>query len=117
MAYTSVGITGGARIMLIHCSFHRVSDRGGGIPHHLTARALDYNFTTANSQNTPEQELQEGVFTNMMEAVNPNPAGGPMHGLVSNNSNTQCFQTVKAANRIFGNWKLISVCLFNYLRM
>ncbi|KAG7177043.1 [3-methyl-2-oxobutanoate dehydrogenase [lipoamide]] kinase-like, partial [Homarus americanus] len=58
----------------------RISDRGGGIPHHLTARALDYNFTTANDTSNSEIDQQEGVFSNMMEAVNPNPAGGPMHG-------------------------------------
>ncbi|XP_045620984.1 LOW QUALITY PROTEIN: branched-chain alpha-ketoacid dehydrogenase kinase [Procambarus clarkii] len=58
----------------------RISDRGGGIPHHLKVRALDYNFTTANSSSYSESEQQEGLFSNMIEAVNPNPAGGPMHG-------------------------------------
>lgn len=58
----------------------RISDRGGGIPHHLVGRVLEYNFTTANKENMSDPEQQEGVFSNMMEAVNPNPAGGPMHG-------------------------------------
>ncbi|XP_042878661.1 3-methyl-2-oxobutanoate dehydrogenase [lipoamide] kinase, mitochondrial-like [Penaeus japonicus] len=58
----------------------RISDRGGGIPHHLVGRVLEYNFTTANTENMSDPEQQEGVFSNMMEAVNPNPAGGPMHG-------------------------------------
>ncbi|KAK7081130.1 hypothetical protein SK128_027956 [Halocaridina rubra] len=59
----------------------RVSDRGGGIPHHLVGRVLDYNFTTANGSNSSNgEEQQGGVFSDMMEAVNPNPVGGPMHG-------------------------------------
>ncbi|KAK3881131.1 hypothetical protein Pcinc_014420 [Petrolisthes cinctipes] len=64
----------------------RISDRGGGIPHHLTKRALEYNFTTANDGATSSPPAfsgtssPEGVFSNMMEAVNPNPVGGPMHG-------------------------------------
>ncbi|KAK8745703.1 hypothetical protein OTU49_000332 [Cherax quadricarinatus] len=58
----------------------RISDRGGGIPHHLKVRASDYNFTTANHSSDFGAEQQEGVFSNMMEAVNPNPAGGPMYG-------------------------------------
>lgn len=42
-------------------------------------RVLEYNFTTANEENSDSS--QEGhVFSDMMEAVNPNPAGGPMHG-------------------------------------
>ncbi|XP_071551412.1 branched-chain alpha-ketoacid dehydrogenase kinase-like isoform X1 [Panulirus ornatus] len=58
----------------------RIGDRGGGIPHHLLARALEYNFTTANADSAPEAGQQEGALSNMIEAVNPNPAGGPMHG-------------------------------------
>lgn len=75
--------------MVIAISTIRISDRGGGIPHHLTKRALEYNFTTANdgATNSPPAlsgaSSQEGVFSDMMEAVNPNPAGGPMHGWVS----------------------------------
>lgn len=73
----------------LYCSFvfnfwllnFRISDRGGGIPHHLMERVLEYNFTTANEENSDSS--QEGhVFSDMMEAVNPNPAGGPMHGSV-----------------------------------
>ncbi|XP_068226584.1 branched-chain alpha-ketoacid dehydrogenase kinase-like [Palaemon carinicauda] len=58
----------------------RISDRGGGIPHHLVGRVLDYNFTTANDSKAESSEENQGLFSNMMEAVNPNPAGGPMHG-------------------------------------
>lgn len=58
----------------------RISDRGGGIPHHLMDRALEYNFTTANEENSDSTQLEGHVFSDMMEAVNPNPAGGPMHG-------------------------------------
>lgn len=58
----------------------RISDRGGGIPHHLMERALEYNFTTAHEENSDSTQLENHVMSGMMEAVNPNPAGGPMHG-------------------------------------
>ena len=57
----------------------RVSDRGGGIPHHLMSRVLDYNFTTAFDFEDDYQE-QEGFFSDMIDQANPNPSGGPMHG-------------------------------------
>ncbi|KAF2356938.1 Histidine kinase-like ATPase C-terminal domain, partial [Trinorchestia longiramus] len=65
----------------------RISDRGKGIPHHLMRRVLEYNFTTASSSCMSEEESasdngDDGVstFSDMMEAVNPSPVGGPMHG-------------------------------------
>ncbi|KAL7638895.1 UNVERIFIED_CONTAM: hypothetical protein RMT77_010429 [Armadillidium vulgare] len=57
----------------------RISDRGGGIPHHLMQRVLCYNFTTAHDENE-NKNVNEDVFSNMMESCNPNPVGGPMHG-------------------------------------
>ncbi|RXG68148.1 [3-methyl-2-oxobutanoate dehydrogenase [lipoamide]] kinase, mitochondrial [Armadillidium vulgare] len=57
----------------------RISDRGGGIPHHLMQRVLCYNFTTAHDENE-NKRVNEDVFSNMMESCNPNPVGGPMHG-------------------------------------
>uniref|UniRef100_A0A2P2I0J7 Protein-serine/threonine kinase n=2 Tax=Hirondellea gigas TaxID=1518452 RepID=A0A2P2I0J7_9CRUS len=66
----------------------RISDRGKGIPHHLMRRVLEYNFSTAgpNPQaKSPESDSNSsspgnGLFSDMMEAVNPGPVGGPMHG-------------------------------------
>ncbi|XP_076059247.1 branched-chain alpha-ketoacid dehydrogenase kinase-like [Oratosquilla oratoria] len=69
----------------------RVSDRGGGIPHHLMDKVLNYNFTTADKEDKAEPDLNgggsggthsgsSGIFANFMEVINPNPAGGPMHG-------------------------------------
>lgn len=65
----------------------RISDRGGGIPHHLRRRVLEYNFSTATqtitggSTDDPSGEgSTDGLFSDMMEAVNPGPSGGPMHG-------------------------------------
>lgn len=65
----------------------RISDRGKGIAHHLMERVLDYNFSTAaNSHQEVAVEVgadsstSNGLFSNFMEAVNPNPVGGPMHG-------------------------------------
>lgn len=43
-------------------------------------RALEYNFTTANEENGDSTQQENHVMSGMMEAVNPNPAGGPMHG-------------------------------------
>ena len=61
------------------CKFFsfRISDRGGGIPHHLMDKVLDYNFTTSHDENP---DSKEALFGTMMESCNPNPAGGPMHG-------------------------------------
>ncbi|KAA0186990.1 hypothetical protein HAZT_HAZT003033 [Hyalella azteca] len=66
----------------------RISDRGKGIPHHLMRRVLEYNFTTASSlsesgaTSTAAEAGDDGssAFSDMMEAVNPGPVGGPMHG-------------------------------------
>ncbi|KAF2346363.1 Histidine kinase-like ATPase C-terminal domain [Trinorchestia longiramus] len=64
----------------------RISDRGKGIPHHLMRRVLEYNFTTASSSCMSEESASDNgddgvsTFSDMMEAVNPSPVGGPMHG-------------------------------------
>lgn len=65
--------------MRVNCFYFRISDRGGGIPHHLIPRVLQYNFTTANDE---DADQDESVMNAMMESCNPNPIGGPMHGLV-----------------------------------
>lgn len=67
-------------LLYLHIHFHRISDRGGGIPHHLMERALEYNFTTAHEENNDSTQQENDVMSGMMEAVNPNPVGGPMHG-------------------------------------
>lgn len=59
----------------------RISDRGGGISHHLMDQVLEYNFTTAETEQNKVDE-NEDVFSNMLEVSNMNqaPGGGPMHG-------------------------------------
>lgn len=47
-------------------------------------RALEYNFTTAHEENNDSTQQENHVMSGMMEAVNPNPVGGPMHGWASN---------------------------------
>ena len=61
-------------------SFCRVSDRGGGIPHHLMSRVLDYNFTTAYDSEDHGTKNDDPIFSNMMDQANQSPSGGPMHG-------------------------------------
>lgn len=56
----------------------RVTDRGGGIPHHQVEDVLRYNFTTAEDS-TDKVVQDSGIFGSMMEAVN-RTSSGPMHG-------------------------------------
>nr|XP_053632201.1 3-methyl-2-oxobutanoate dehydrogenase [lipoamide] kinase, mitochondrial-like [Cherax quadricarinatus] len=58
----------------------RISDRGGGIPHHLKVRASDYNFTTANHSSDFGGRATRRRFFQHDGAVNPNLLGGPMYG-------------------------------------
>jgi len=55
----------------------KVSDRGGGIPHHMIDQVLKYNYTTA--EDSTEKLLQKNdIFGGMMDAMNQ--SRGPMHG-------------------------------------
>jgi len=56
----------------------KISDRGGGIPHHLVDKVVQYNFSTAE-ESTDQLMLNNGIFGNMMDAVN-RTTSGPMHG-------------------------------------
>merc|ERR1719361_67255 len=47
----------------------KISDRGGGISHELVDKVTQYNFTTAE-QSTDKLMQVNGIFGNMMEAVN-----------------------------------------------
>ena len=56
----------------------KISDRGGGINHDLVDKVVQYNFTTAE-QSTDKLMQVNGIFGNMMDAVN-RTTSGPMHG-------------------------------------
>ena len=58
--------------------FCRISDRGGGIPHDLVDKVTNYNYTTAEDS-TDKLMQNNGIFGNMMDAVNRS-SSGPMHG-------------------------------------
>ena len=55
----------------------RVSDRGGGIPHHIVDKVVQYNFTTASDSD--DATMDNNVMGNMMQLVNQKTSG-PMHG-------------------------------------
>uniref|UniRef100_A0A8C1MZU1 Protein-serine/threonine kinase n=1 Tax=Cyprinus carpio TaxID=7962 RepID=A0A8C1MZU1_CYPCA len=53
----------------------RISDRGGGIPHSILDRVMDYHFSTA------EQSTQDPRMSNLFDNItNSGPQSGPMHG-------------------------------------
>uniref|UniRef100_A0A9J7ZUK5 Protein-serine/threonine kinase n=1 Tax=Cyprinus carpio carpio TaxID=630221 RepID=A0A9J7ZUK5_CYPCA len=53
----------------------RISDRGGGIPHTILDRVMDYHFSTA------EQSTQDPRMSNLFDNItNSGPQSGPMHG-------------------------------------
>lgn len=55
----------------------KISDRGGGIPHNVIDKVLEYNFTTANKSTTPE----DNPMGDMMSMANQGPNGNSkMHG-------------------------------------
>ncbi|GAB6024199.1 hypothetical protein CHUAL_008900 [Chamberlinius hualienensis] len=56
----------------------RISDRGGGIPHHILERIFEYNFTTAGT--STDHRIDGGLFGSIMNPVNDGPAAAPMHG-------------------------------------
>ena len=57
---------------------HRISDRGGGIPHDEVERTMEYNFSTAE-ESTEHLMEDNNIFGNFMETVN-RTTSGPMHG-------------------------------------
>ncbi|CAM4535599.1 unnamed protein product [Leuciscus chuanchicus] len=53
----------------------RISDRGGGIPHSILDKVMDYHFSTA------EQSTQDPRMSNLFDSItNSGPQSGPMHG-------------------------------------
>ena len=62
--------------MLTHlvCSV-RISDRGGGIPHSIIGKVMDYHFSTA--EESAQDPRMNTLFTNI---TNSGPQSGPMHG-------------------------------------
>uniref|UniRef100_A0A4D5R9P1 Protein-serine/threonine kinase n=1 Tax=Scolopendra viridis TaxID=118503 RepID=A0A4D5R9P1_SCOVI len=55
----------------------RISDRGGGIDHHLSKQVMQYHFTTSGA--STDHRIDGGLFGTMMDNPNSGPAG-PMHG-------------------------------------
>uniref|UniRef100_UPI00398ECDD4 branched-chain alpha-ketoacid dehydrogenase kinase isoform X1 n=1 Tax=Pristiophorus japonicus TaxID=55135 RepID=UPI00398ECDD4 len=53
----------------------RISDRGGGIPHNIVEKVMDYHFTTAEEST---QDTRMNTFYGHM--LNSGPQSGPMHG-------------------------------------
>ncbi|KAK0148766.1 [3-methyl-2-oxobutanoate dehydrogenase [lipoamide]] kinase, mitochondrial [Merluccius polli] len=53
----------------------RISDRGGGIPHNIIDKVMDYHFSTA------EESTQDPRMSNLFNTMtNSGPQSGPMHG-------------------------------------
>ncbi|XP_036392816.1 3-methyl-2-oxobutanoate dehydrogenase [lipoamide] kinase, mitochondrial-like isoform X2 [Megalops cyprinoides] len=53
----------------------RISDRGGGIPHRILDKVMDYHFSTA------EESTQDPRVSNLFDTMtNSGPQSGPMHG-------------------------------------
>ncbi|KAG7278180.1 hypothetical protein CRUP_002140 [Coryphaenoides rupestris] len=53
----------------------RISDRGGGIPHNIKDKVMDYHFSTA------EESTQDPRMSNIFNTMTNNgPQSGPMHG-------------------------------------
>lgn len=61
---------------IIHHVFSpRISDRGGGIPHNIIDKVMDYHFSTA------EESAQDPRMSNLLNNItNSGPQSGPMHG-------------------------------------
>lgn len=53
----------------------RISDRGGGIPHRILEKVMDYHFSTA--EESAQDPRMNTLFNNM---TNSGPQSGPMHG-------------------------------------
>ncbi|XP_043909794.1 3-methyl-2-oxobutanoate dehydrogenase [lipoamide] kinase, mitochondrial-like [Protopterus annectens] len=53
----------------------RISDRGGGVPHNILDKVMDYHFTTAEESN------QDPRLNSLLGSIsNSGPQSGPMHG-------------------------------------
>lgn len=59
--------------------FYRISDRGGGIPHYLMPKIMQYNFSTAEASIENNNRSEYQLFNNMLDAAN-STTSGPMHG-------------------------------------
>ncbi|XP_037077254.1 3-methyl-2-oxobutanoate dehydrogenase [lipoamide] kinase, mitochondrial-like [Pollicipes pollicipes] len=57
----------------------RFSDRGGGVPHAIFRRVMNYNFTTADDGGDDDPTSDGSPFSGMLETAN-NISSGPMHG-------------------------------------
>ncbi|KAK1882759.1 [3-methyl-2-oxobutanoate dehydrogenase [lipoamide]] kinase mitochondrial [Dissostichus eleginoides] len=57
----------------------RISDRGGGIPHSIIDKVMDYHFSTAEES---AQELSNNLFNNITNSGNQSSpsTSNPMHG-------------------------------------
>ena len=55
----------------------RVSDRGGGIPHKLSGKVFEYNFTTSGMV---PLEKEVDIFHGFMDNPQSSPTPGKMHG-------------------------------------
>ncbi|XP_062341345.1 3-methyl-2-oxobutanoate dehydrogenase [lipoamide] kinase, mitochondrial isoform X1 [Osmerus eperlanus] len=53
----------------------RISDRGGGIPHSIIDKVMDYHFSTA--EESAQDPRMNTLFNNI---TNSGPQSGPMHG-------------------------------------
>lgn len=53
----------------------RISDRGGGIPHNIVDKVMNYHFSTAEESN--QDPRMSNLFDNI---TNSGPQSGPMHG-------------------------------------
>uniref|UniRef100_A0A3B4BJC4 Protein-serine/threonine kinase n=1 Tax=Periophthalmus magnuspinnatus TaxID=409849 RepID=A0A3B4BJC4_9GOBI len=53
----------------------RISDRGGGIPHHILDKVMDYHFSTA--EESAQDPRMNNLFNNITNSGNQS---GPMHG-------------------------------------
>ena len=62
-----------------HRVVNRFSDRGGGVPHAIFRRVMNYNFTTADQGADTEPAVGGSAFSGMLEQAN-NISQGPMHG-------------------------------------
>lgn len=54
----------------------RISDRGGGIPHHMETKIWEYGFTTPDVSSTNDNGEDKSIFSDMME----NRSTGALYG-------------------------------------
>lgn len=55
--------------------FGRISDRGGGIPHGIVDKVMDYHFSTA--EDSAQDPRMSSLFNNITNSGNQS---SPMHG-------------------------------------